>query len=327
MDCQITETGEILALVDLYRTQTADFHTILAKLLPGGTVMWQERFSWLSSGLKVRAAVGEEAIYTIEGQEGQQDAKSGEHTNAYFVARSLIDGTILHQRHVQPLDGEFHDQSTENDNLQLTSSEKWIVYKKKNREVHMFATTDQGTLSYGAYAMSRGTLVRSKIKDQVWVVGYNFRKHFTSLELLSDREGMLENQGIPMADRYFISTRNSHGYGIGFDPDRTLLFRIFKDPLPVIHVINLKRDQKYVHHLWDPEDDIELRDTLIKEHYGTPVTLPARLGKETGSRRALDIFVPWTTKNTDYCGIMDDYLVYQSAEEEMLLVLDFWPVW
>lgn len=326
MDCQITESGEILALVDLYRTQTTDFHTILAKLLPGGTVMWQERFSWLSSGLKIRAAVGKEAIYTIEGREGKQDAQSGEHTNAYFVARSLIDGTILHQRHVQPLDGGFHDQSTENEKLHLTSSEKWIIFKKKKREVHMFATTDQGTLSYGAYAMSRGTLVRSKIKDQVWVVGHNFRKRFTTLDLLSPREGMLANQGIPMANRYFIY-RKPYGYGIGFDPDRMLLFRIFEDPLPVIHVINLKRDEKDVHHLWDPEEHKELRSTLIKEDYGTAVTLPARLAKETGSRRGLDIFCPWTTKNTDYCGIMDDYLVYYSAEEEMLLVLDFWPVW
>lgn len=326
MDCQVTETGEILALVDVYRTLATDFHTVLAKLSPGGTMIWQESFSSLSSGLKVRAAVGREAMYTIEGREGKQNAKSGEHTNAFFVARSLIDGTILYQRHVPQLDGEIHDQSTKNDNLQLTSSGKWAVFKK-HREVYMFATTD-GTLSNSAYATSRSTLVRSKVKDQIWVVNHDFRKGSNISDLLSPREIVLENQCIPLlADQYFLHARNIYSCGIGFDPDRTLLFRIFEDPLPVIHVIKLRREEKCVHPPWNLENDVDLRDTLIEKDHGRPVTLPARLAKKTGRRRALDISLPWTTRNRDYWGTADDYVVNHTVEEEMLLVLDFWPVW
>lgn len=317
MDARITNTGDILTHVDL-----ALLRTTWAKLSQGGTIVWQVNIPGWSSARNSRAAIGREAIYTIE---SHSNPISGKQTKGRLVARSLVDGAVLHERLIQHLDGE-HDRLP--GDLQLTSSEGWAVFKNTDRDVRMFATTGHG-FATRVDAMPRGTIVRGKVDDQVWVVDYCF--HFsgsTRSVLLSPKEARPGAPVIPMVDRYFKCDQKPYERGVYFDPDRMLLFRAFNDPLPVILVVKMTEDEKYVYHLRNAPGNVELRDTLIEGRSGRTVTLPALSAKEPGNRRDLNILLPWTTtRDSDYFGVTDDYVVYHSVEDEMLLVLDFWPVW
>lgn len=57
-----------------------------------------------------------------------------------------------------------------------------------------------------------------------------------------------------------------------------------------------------------------------------PITLPGR-SKADGKRRELELELPWEFTEGDFFGMTNDYLVYQSRENEFLVLVDFWPVW
>ena len=317
IDAQITDSGEILTHVDI-----PQLNTTWAKLSQGGRIVWQVTTPGSVHSKNVRAAVGKETIYTIDPQPRTDYHIPGQQSKKYLVARSLVDGAVLHQRLVQPLDDE-HERLP--GDLQLASDEGWAVFKRRDRDVHIFATTGHG-FTTRVYNVPGSTIVRSKVDNQMWVVNYSFSDSTRSV-LLSPKEERVGAQPFLISDRYFSYTKKMYDCGVGFDPDRMLLFRILLDPLPVILVIKLTRDEECVHHLRNHQNDVELRDTLIEGRYGRGVTLPALPAEEPGARRDLNISLPWTTRNRDYFGVMDDYVVYHSVEDEMLLVLDFWPVW
>ena len=317
LDVQITESGEILTHVGIIQSFQASPKTTRAKLSQGGTIAWAVKIPGSSHEKNIRAAVGKEVIYTIE--------KQG--TEAYLTTRCLVDGSVLRKRHVQPLENEFEDPYHLTGGLQLTSGEKWVVFKKKNHNVNMFRTTDQGTFSTFAHPLPHGTLVQSKVGNQVWVVDYNYSISTKSI-LLSPEKGMPKAQEIPQVDRYisYEESSNANVFGVGFDPDRMLLFRFIKDPFPRILVIRLLGGM-LEYHVSFPAPITEMRHTLIERKHGRPVTLPASMAKDPGTRRELKVSLPWTTREGDYFGIIDGYVVHHSIEDDMLLVLDFWPAW
>lgn len=327
LDAQITDAGEILTHIE---SISIDYPT-WAKQLQDGTIVWEIDVAGGSYYRNIRAGVGETAIYTIEEEQPMEHHIPGQQLPVHLIAphyierhlvvRSLLDGAIVYQRLVSSLDDGPEDLQGD---LQLTSDEGWALFKKKDCDVYVFATTGSSSASR-VRNVRGGTPVRSKVGNQVWVVDYDLSNSTRSV-LLFPKEENPAAQPMLMTDRYFHYTKQPHKCGVGFDPDRLLLFRMLKDPLPVVLVIKMTRDEKYVFNFSPAQNDSELRDTLI-EGYGRPVTLPALPAKKPGSRRDLNITLPWTTQSTDYFGITDDYVVYHSAEDEMLLVLDFWPVW
>lgn len=107
---------------------------------------------------------------------------------------------------------------------------------------------------------------------------------------------------------------------MAFDGDRSVFIRTLHDPVDWGARDNGRTNPFAQSAISPGEVDLESPEGTIT------VTLPGR-SKTDGKRRELELELPWELEEGDFFGMINDYLIYQSPRNELLVLVDFWPVW
>ena len=256
-------------------------------------------------------------------------------TGINFVKRDLRNGEVIYQYAIPPFpwsDAQIRrGVQRRNISLSLTSGETWAVWSNDDGEICVFST-ESGHLVYHNSRNLPSTILMSLVGEKFWNVDYRYqRTRLSSLyeynnEAKTFQKSIVEYQ---QASRTLTS-------GIGFDNDRRLLFRLLHscfptgesmrnswpsdtfDPLTRIGVSRLTKAPK----AWGDRQG----ETHVEALDLPSVTLPGT-AKDPHKRRHMEVELPWTIRNGDFLGMVNDYLVYHVMRDEVLVVVDFWPDW
>lgn len=228
----------------------------------------------------------------------------------------------------------------------LSSHEKFIIWRHSTTSIRVFSTStghliDQYTID------SRNDIFMSAFNDQYWHV--NLQKCYNSnctqepLNPCYSCSALVKYEGDAISrksKRIDICIPTWVEYGTSarvFDGDNTTLFIVDHivhptsalswrflgqqeptDPLSSIWAEGLEM----VPYAGRDDSHIEYQ----KKWPRSKITLPG-LSKKGMGRRMCEFDLPWRMKDGDFFGVQNHYLVYHSAEDETLLVVDFWPRW
>lgn len=323
---QLTEDGHMV--VDL-QGQT------LMKITKQGAVLWEIDFASLLS----RPAVGRNAVFLVERPTIKVSSKLG----VAFVKVSLEDGSISYRNQVPGLHGQA--QANESDkHLRLFSDEAYAIWRNKRNDAYVFSTENGEML----HEYSRTTVlapVVSRQSSSIWDINpnlddppwdiYNFphrTAHFSQRVTCQEETPALKFEGIKfpgqMRTRYFHTDWRFSGDHLAF----------FYFTHVVLTTVDFDRRFLGQHETTDPYTNVwvsvmeivpseQANGFEIKEKDSAfAISLPSR-SETLGERRSLEVDLPRKMKDNDYLSMMNDYMVHHSPDQELLLLVDFWPNW
>lgn len=323
---QLTEDGHMI--VDL-QGQT------LMKITKQGTVLWEIDFASLMS----RPAVGRSAVFLVERPTISVTPELG----IAFVKVSLEDGSISYRNQLSGLHGRA--QANESDkHLRLFSDEGYAIWRNKWNSAYVFSTkTGQMLQEYSrttrlAPVVSRQSSsiwdIHPKLNDPPWNIYHwpDLTASFSQRVTCQEETPALKFEGIKYPDhmrsRYYHTDWRFSGDHLAFfyfthvvlttaDFDRRFLGQHeTTDPYTNVWVSVMARVPSAQANAFE----IKEKDSAF------PISLPSR-SETLGERRSLEVDLPRKMKDNDYLSMMNDYMVYHSPDQELLLLVDFWPNW
>ena len=213
----------------------------------------------------------------------------------------------------------------------MTSGETWAVWRSDDGRICVFST-ESGDLVYNNDHSGPSAILISSVSERFWNVGYRDRSMKFSSLYVYNRETKTFDQSMTE----YKHTPSVMTSGIGLDNDRGLLFRLLHSCSPTGQ--NPRTD--WPSDTLDPLIGIGVsRLTTVHKTFGDrqgemrveaihmpSVTLPGN-SKARNRRRDLEVELPWTIREGDFFGIVNNYLVYHAMRDELLVVVDFWPDW
>ncbi|MCJ1469510.1 hypothetical protein MMC07_008143 [Pseudocyphellaria aurata] len=335
---QLTEDGDMI--VDLQGDGGGDGSSVrcydhkLMKITQRGAVLWETHFASLMS----MPAVGKNALYLIERLANSPTSEPV----LEFVKMALDDGSISYR--TQLPQRYCRVQSNESDkHLRLFCNDGFALWRDKANTAYVFSTKT-GTVIPGYLRTTRTPPIVGRESNCIWDINPNlsnpppdiyrtwpeFHHSFSQLVTIQEEQVQMKFEGInfPSRIRYTHSEwrfSGDHSAFLYFTHDilpnvefgrRLLGQNEFTDPYTTVWVS-----------LMEKENCKESPFLELKEKASAfPISLPS-LGEKLGERRPLELDLPWRMKEDDYLAMADDYLVYHSPEEEILLLVDFWPNW
>lgn len=293
----------------------------------------------------IKPAIGEDALYFIQlmpphgGARVQREAK--------IVKINLQDGSVLFSIPAPMPDPHL----MVNLHWRLTSNEKFLIWKGSDASIYVISTSSGGLIdSYTTAHWSRfGTSLNN---DQHWhidstkycrgpflgilpgacdecsmVVSYeeDCRRKQMHIFFLFDSWHRFDwsAQSLDLNKSIFLGFHHINDPTLGLD--WRLIGQQPTDPLTTVWIQLL--DETIGRHKRTEIEVVELTEKWPLAE----ITLPDRSQKVKGNeklvRRKFEVDVPWTMEEEDFFGIKDNYLIYHSPAEEMLLLVDFWPSW
>lgn len=340
---QLTEGNDLI--VDLLRHGSGDRSPVwlhgqkLMKLTRQGAVVWEMDFI---SSISV-PAVGKNAIFFVERYLNPTSSES----IVSFVKLSLQDGSLSYRiqlpdryRQVRPNESDKH--------LRLFSDEAFAIWRDSANSAYLFSTkTGQVLKVYPRTTRTSPIVCRES--SFIWDINSNLQNPplniYSSWPEFSSWPGSARSfsqlvtvQEAPPAVKFeailFPTSSYPHS-GWRFSGDRCVFFYFTHVVLP-----NVAFDRRLLGQIepTDPDTGVwvsvmektpsEQSDMFwLKEHApAVQISLPSR-SETLGERRPLELDLPWKVKDDDYLGMVNDYMVYHCPEEEILLLVDFWPNW
>lgn len=337
---QLTDDGNMI--VDLQGDGGSDDSSVrcydqkLMKITNRGAILWETDFASLVS----MPAVGKNALYLVE---RLANPPTSEPVLA-FVKIALDDGSIsyrtqLPQRYcqVRPNESDKH--------LRLFCNDGFALWRDRANTAYVFSTKT-GTVLPVYLRTTRTPPIVSRESNCIWDINPNLlnpplniyytwpESHHSFSQLVTVQEEAVQKkfEGInfPSQIRYkyphtewrfsgdhFAFLYFMHDVLPSADFGRRLLGQNeLTDPYTTVWVSLMEK----VHFKEAPFLDLKEKASAC------PISLPS-LGEKLGERRPLEVDLPWRMKEDDYLAMANDYLVYHSPEEEILLLVDFWPNW
>lgn len=298
ISAQLTEDGNMVVCLEGNgindRSSTGLNGQRLIKITRQGAIVWEMSFK--STQLISMPAVGKKALFFVE------------RLPLAIVKVSLEDGSISYRT---KLPDRYHQVlANESDkHLKLYSNEAFAVWKDMDNSAYVFSTKTGILLR----DYPRPTRVRPFVRDQskfIWSVNYE-RFGWASPDV-HHSEGPLSG------DHYSNASRINHIVRANKDFDWRFLGQNERtDPstnlwVSVIEEFHCEKSDMFK---WKKEKASAAR-----------ISLPSHSGA-LGERRPLEAELPWRREEDDRLGRVNDYMVYHSLKEEILLLVDFWPNW
>ena len=354
---RLMESGDIVTSTLLWvldELSTSDVQSVddipkhhLMRLSQNGSTIWRveiERSNGLTYALCDTATTFNNRHY---GFEPVMDTDLIDSDRIAFTIRSLEDGHIVMQRElamaaVQRVISRDFSNSLQ---LDIATDETFLMLRTHKHDMALIINaTDGDCISFchsapriGLSAAGAPSICAAKYEP----CDYTAIRHFTFNSA---------TKGQRFTDRRII-LQKSHGLRPGVDMDRSLVFRLVHsdacqthdddtvDPWTTVVVADIKEETYYN----DPAQ--EPKHVFVEQKKKKVVTLPSdqeqghvtesdrRSNKKIKSeepeicRRLLEFAAGWKQPPNDFIGMSNDYLIYHAAEDDTLLVLNFWPQW
>lgn len=337
---QLTEDGDMVVAIQGCKSgdlpPTWHYGQKLMKITREGTVLWKMDVPSLIS----IPSLGKTALYFVE---RPPNPLTSEPVLA-FVKASLEDGSIFYRNQlpsrygrVMANDGDRH--------LRLFADEAFAVWRDIENSAYVFSTKT-GHVIQVYPRTTRTPPVVGRHSSFIWDINSNllsphpnvyhtwpeFHAFFSQRITCQDASPALKFEAIHFLDQ--IRYRYPHSEW-RFSGDHCAFFYF-------THVVraNMDFDRRFLgqNEPTDPFTNVwaaimeegpsgQPESFEIYEKYSAVrISLPPR-SESSGERRPLELDLPWRLKENDFLGMVNDYMVYHSPDEEILLLVDFWPNW
>lgn len=336
---QLTEEGDMIVYLEgdgiSDRSSIWLYGQRLMKITRQGAILWETNFESLIS----MPAVGKNFLYFVERPPNPL-------VGLAFVKVSLEDGSISYRTQ---LPDQFHQVlANESDkHLRLFSNEAFAVWRDMDNSAYVFATKTGKLLHDQVYPRTTRTPpIVGRQSNFIWDINSNllnppsdiyrtwpgFHNSFSQLVTLQETSPEIKFEAIifPNSIRY----RYPHSEW-RFSGDHSAFFYF-------THIVlaNMDFDRRFLgqNEPTDPNTNVwvsimekvpsEQSDMfwMNEKASAAQISLPSR-SEALGERRPLELELPWRLEENDHLGMVNDYMVYHSPEEEILLLVDFWPNW
>ena len=307
---QIIPGGDFLMTTVLIQDTGKRAHK-LKRISAGGSVLWSLNLK----GTMTRPVIGKENIYFVRAS----SLKDGVRTcKMFFAKRKICDGSIIFDVPIPPGTRIRKKMLDYDGSLLLTGNERLVSWGKITRsEVYIFSTST-GQVLYTVHQPRSFSPLLQSVGSSTYTAGFWHTGERTTILSSYDEAS---NSFSEVQDYQVDGGLTDDPPFVIFDGDRSIFLRVLHSRagykggrtnhfaqlaiLPAAQAL---------------DSESESSDSTI------PITLPG-LSKADGKRRDLEFELPWTFKEGDFYGMMNDYLVYHSRELESLVLVDFWPEW
>ena len=335
---QLTEDGDMVVVIQGCKSgdlpPTWHYGQKLMKMTREGTVLWEMDVPSLIS----IPSLGKKALFFVERPPNSLTSEPA----LAFVKASLEDGSIVYHNQLPSRygrgmanDGDRH--------LRLFADEAFAVWRDIENSAYVFSTKTGNVLQVYPRT-TRTPPVVGRHSSFIWDINSNllsphpnvyhtwpeFRAFFSQRITCEDASPALKFEAIHFLDQ--IKYRYPHSEW-RFSGDKCAFFYF-------THVVHMDFDRRFLNQNepTDPFTNVWLAimeegpsgqsDSfeIYEKYSGVRISLPSR-SDPPGERRPLELDLPWRLKETDFLGMVNDYMVYHSPEEELLLLVDFWPNW
>ena len=264
-----------------------------------------------------RPAIGKHNFYFVRSPWQRADPTSGKKRS--FAKNRLCDGSMVFHT-IMPADMQADITTMELDrSLTLSEGECVASWKMNYRgDLQIFSTSSgQHIMTIQERDTTDGPLCVSVLPSFHTSGFWSSTSHTLRLFTFNETQRSHHDEDCG----YYFRNNLADPSVIAFDGGRWMILRIINADDTVSHdrtipfgkFSTLPANLFNAHRLPSPE-------------YTTVVTLPGR-SKAEGKRRDLELELPRKLEKGDFFGMMNDYLIFYSREDEMLVLVDFWPVW
>ena len=278
----------------------------LTKISSQGVVSWDID---LKASI-TRPAAAKDFVYFIQGSE--YNSKTDNDDVLSFLKINLQDGSVVFDipLWLSKLESTLKGNIVKDDrSLALSRNQDWASWKTHRSRFILSTATGQVMYEY-----SQPFYIRPAIPSSVHAGFWEVHQHASMLLTYNETTAAFSSTPLDLPWGYESSIR--------FDGDRSLFFRIrhdfstsrSHDPFTSLGVSQAV-----------PKEGQTTPKEFVRADLNAPITLPSRSTKH--ERRDLELDMPWDLKTEDFLGIINDYLIYQSPNDKVLVLIDFWPNW
>lgn len=339
---QLTEDGNLIVDLqgDASSPLSSDWRWVqkLLKMTRQGVVLWE----MVSTSSISVPAITKNDLYFVE----HSLSPATSEPVVAFVKMSLEDGSISYR--IQLPDRYCMAQPNRSDrNLRLFSDEAFAVWRDDRNLAFVFSTKTGQVLQVYPRT-TRTPPVVGRQSSFVWDINpnllnppadiYSFWPDPRPLQTFSQRVTFQEAAPVVKFEAISFPHRIRSRYPHSewrFSGDHFAFFYF-------THVVlaNVDFDRRFLGqneptdpctNVWvsmmekfpsDQPDFFEMKEKAS----AVQISLPSR-SERLGCRRPLELALPWKMNEHDYLGMVNDYMIYHSREQEILLLVDFWPNW
>ena len=310
---QVIPGGDFLMTTLLVKDAVNQAHQ-LTRISAGGSVVW----SLDLTATMTRPVIGKESIYFVHGPCLENDV--GE-CKMSFAKHRLCDGSIVFDVTI-PSDIQIHRKMLDLDgSLLLTGNERLVSWGRFSRsDVQVFSTsTGEILFDISKPRKKKFSPLLQSVIPSTRTAGLWITKRRTARFYDETSRSFSEAQRYKLGEGGTFDPRF-----VTFDGDHSVFLRVLH-PSVSYRARTSARTNHFAQLGVVPaalasDSESKLSDPTV------PITLPGRT-KADGKRRELELELPWKFKEGDFFGMMNDYLVYHCRELDLLVVVDFWPVW
>lgn len=309
----------------------------IMRITQQGVVQWKVR----SEFCLTKPAVGEDALYFVRLLPATENPQNGR--EARILKVNLKDGSISFD---VPVPTEWSNRVW-NTHWRLTSTERFLIWMGSDAKILIFCALS-GQL-FDKYTTHDGsTIVMGTVDDYYWHIGANRHAYQSCLRGIG---GFCDQCSARVS--YDEKTFHRKSEAVLFCSDTwtelSKFGRAFCGDQPAFvflnHIVHPTPglDWRFLgqQEPTDPHTSVWIQclDPIMKQNQQAPryleyndtspltrINLPSN-SKENMERRPLEVQLPWKMKTSDFFGFENDYLIYHSRADEILLLVDFWPSW
>ena len=305
---------QIISEFELLKTTLSSKDTVnLAKINRGETHLW-------SVDLKTpmtRPVIGKESIYFVHGPGLDDDVRE---CKMSFAKYRLCDGSIIFDMSMPPETRIRGIMFYFGGSLLLTGNERLALWGRIScTDVYIFSTSTGQVLQKIDQRRCREFSPRPHPNThtaEFWITSQR-RTILCLHDETSDIFSEVQDYQLDGGDSDDPPSVTSGG-------DRSVSLRILRPREG--HSARISGSTNHVGPLAVSPTGHASDSDSVSLGWAIPITRPGR-SKAYGNRRELELELPSPVKRGDFLGMMDDYLVHHSQENESLILIDFWPVW
>ena len=286
----------------------------LRRISAQGNVLWSVD---LEASI-IRSAIGKDSVYFIHGPWYEDDSRT---RKISFAKHRLCDGSKVFDV-ILPPERQAHGKILGSGKPVLTENECLVLWKRNAwGELYIFSTASGKLLRTMDGPRNRNPPLLQSVAPSFHMAGFwTTTARYVTLTKYDEASGCFSD-----SEYYYADGDLHHDTSpMAFDGNHSVFLRTLHAPVGC-GARDSSRLNPFAQFAVSPAELASTNGLESPEGTAT-VTLPAR-SKADGKRRDFELALPWELKEWDFFGMMNDYLIYQSIENEFLVLVDFWPVW